>query len=144
MLGDARECERSLIAAESQLAAVDSNDPAFNTYSTSQFERVAGSCYLFLGRPAQAEAILASAATSPDIPPKSRAIVLANLSLAHIRSGSVGSAVDTLHQAIDTVQATRGGGGMNLVFEAGRQLRAWRQAPEVVQLNDRLLMLMNA
>jgi hypothetical protein len=144
MLGDGPECERALGDAESHFAAVGPDDPAFSLYSSSQFERMAGSCYLSLGRTARAESILTAAAVSGDISPKSRAIVLGNLSIARIRRGSMGPAVEALHQAIDAVEATRGGGGINLIFAAGRQLQPWRQTPEVAQLHDRLLMLMTA
>jgi hypothetical protein len=54
---------------------------------------------------------------------KSRAIVLGNLSLAHLRQGELDAAAATLHEAIDVVEQTRGGGGLNVVFDAGRELR---------------------
>jgi hypothetical protein len=46
--------------------------------------------------------------------------------------------------AIDAVELTRGGGGLNIVFQAGRELRPWRSEPWVQDINDRLLALMAA
>jgi hypothetical protein len=49
-----------------------------------------------------------------------------------------------MHRAIDAVALTRGGGGLNLVFAAGRELREWRDEVWVQDINDRLLALMAA
>jgi hypothetical protein len=49
-----------------------------------------------------------------------------------------------MHRTIDAVELTRGGGGLNLAFAAGRELRQWRQEPWVHDINDRLLALMAA
>ena len=75
---------------------------------------------------------------------KSQAIALANLSLALIRQRKFDEAASTMHQAIDAVELTRGGGGLNLVFAAGRELREWRNEVWVQDINDRLLALMAA
>ncbi|RKN56421.1 transcriptional regulator, partial [Streptomyces klenkii] len=53
-------------------------------------------------------------------------------------------AAATMHRTIDAVELTRGGGGLNLAFAAGRELREWRQEPWVQDVNDRLLALMAA
>lgn len=49
-----------------------------------------------------------------------------------------------MHRAIDAVELTRGGGGLNLVFTAGRELLEWRDEGWVQDINDRLLALMAA
>ena len=49
-----------------------------------------------------------------------------------------------MHRAIDAVDLTRGAGGLNLVFAAGRELRAWRNESWVQDIQDRLLALMAA
>jgi hypothetical protein len=70
--------------------------------------------------------------------------VLGNLALAHIRQGSREAAVARLHQAIDVTERNRGGGGLNVIFGAGRELRRWRQSNEVQDVYDRILALMAA
>lgn len=75
---------------------------------------------------------------------KATAIVLGNLALASIRQRHIDTAAGRLHQAIDVVEQTRGGGGLNVVFTAARELRPWRNEPVVQDVNDRLLALMTA
>ncbi|MEU5428359.1 hypothetical protein AB0H73_22605 [Streptomyces olivoreticuli] len=70
--------------------------------------------------------------------------MLGNLTLALIRQREVEAAVEALGQAIEELEETRGGGGMNLVFGAARELRPWRQEPGVQDVHDRLLALMAA
>lgn len=73
---------------------------------------------------------------------KSQAIVLANLTLSLIRQNKLDQAVATMHQTIDVVELTRGGGALNLAFSAGRELTPWRAEARVHDINDRLLALM--
>ncbi|MEU2779049.1 transcriptional regulator, partial [Streptomyces sp. NPDC007162] len=73
---------------------------------------------------------------------KSRAIVLGNLTLAYIRQGEVDAAVAALTKAIAEVQETRGGGGLNVVFNAARELSPWRQERIVADVHDQLFALM--
>ena len=73
---------------------------------------------------------------------KSQAIALANWSLSLIRQRKVDDALDSLHRAIDVVEQTRGGGALNLVFAAGRELGPWRRQAGVQDAHDRLLALM--
>jgi hypothetical protein len=42
------------------------------------------------------------------------------------------------------VELTRGGGGLNVAFAAGRELRQWQREPWVHEVHDRLLALMAA
>ncbi len=70
--------------------------------------------------------------------------MLGNLALAGIRQRNVDAAVIRLHEAIDVVEQNRGGGGLNVVFTAGRELRPWRNERLVQEVNDRLLGLMIA
>nr|BAQ21928.1 putative transcriptional regulator [Streptomyces versipellis] len=58
---------------------------------------------------------------------KSRAVVLGTLTLA---------------EAIAELEETRGGGGLNVVFSAARELRPWRQELIVADVHDRLFALM--
>lgn len=144
MLGDSRECERALVKAESHLVQATENDRAGFLVSATQFDRLAGSCYLFLGDHRRAQSILEKSARGIGRQSKSRAIVLGNLSTSYLRQGQLDSATAVLHEAIDVVEATRGGGGLNVIFDAGRELRQWRGEKSVQDVYDRLLSLMTA
>jgi hypothetical protein len=54
----------------------------------------------------------------------------------------VDEAAARLHQAIDVIEVNWGGGGLNIVFAASRELRPWREVPTVYDVQDRLLSLM--
>jgi len=53
-------------------------------------------------------------------------------------------AAASLHAAIDLIETTRGGGGLNVVFSAGRELQPWREMPIVRDVFDRLFALVAA
>ena len=106
-----------------------------------QLGRLAGSCYLFLGHPERAEPILKSTAEALHARPKTRALVLGNLALAYLRQRQLDAATATLHEAIDLLEDSRGGGGLTVVFSAGRELYPWRAEPAVQEVHDRLLAL---
>lgn len=144
MLINRRDCERSLAAAESHLGRVDRGDPAVFLFAEPTFGRLAGSCYLSLGRYQQAQSLLADTARRLQDQPKSLAIVLANLAMSHLRQRQVDAATGVLHEAIDMTARTRGGGGMNLVFDVGRELAPWRHEPVVQHVHDRLHDLMTS
>jgi transcriptional regulator with XRE-family HTH domain len=144
MLGEVRSCEDALGQAESQFGKITSRDAAGPLFSPMQFDRLAGSCYLFLGDNRRAQRILEKSARATRRHSKSRAILLGNLSLAHLRQANLDAAAAALHEAIDVVEETRGGGGLNVVFDAGRELRQWRIEPAVQDVYDRLLSLMTA
>lgn len=144
MLRSASDCERALFRAERRLAHADGSDAAADLVSPTQFGRLAGSCYLSLGDHQRAETMLTSTAEELRDRRKSRAIVLGNLTLARIRQRDVEAAVASLTEAIVELETTRGGGGMNIVFGAARELRPWRQEPFVAEVHDRLLGLMTA
>jgi transcriptional regulator with XRE-family HTH domain len=144
MLGDQRACEAALIQAEARFTKAHDHDVAGFLCSPSQFDRMAGSCYLFLGNHRRAQKVLEKTARGIRRQNKSRAIVLGNLSLAHLRQGELDAATAALHEAIDVVEETRGGGGMNIVFDAGKELRCWRAERVVAEVYDRLLSLMTA
>jgi len=144
MLGRLRDCEQALGRAETFFTRVTRADPAIDLFSPTQFGRLAGSCYLFLGKAERAQPILEDTAASARDRSKSRAIVLGNLALAYLRQEKLDAATSTLHQAIDLVQLNWGGGGLTVVFTAGRELRRHRQVQEVREVCDRLLGLMAA
>ncbi|MBT2411730.1 helix-turn-helix domain-containing protein [Streptomyces sp. ISL-12] len=144
MSGELKACEEALKQAEAQFDRVDGADVAAEYYTINEFNRLAGSCYLFLGLPARAEPVLRTTAGGLGAKQKSQAIALGNLTLSLIRQHKLDEAAVSLHQTIDTVELTRGGGGLNLAFAAGRELREWRHEPWVQDINDRLLALMAA
>jgi hypothetical protein len=142
MLGERRACEAALGAAEAHLEAVQPVDPGYGLFSSDRLERVRGSCYLALGDGVKAGPILEGTARSLQGRHKSKAIVLGNLALAYIRQRDVEHATTVLHRAIDLLEVSRGGGGLNVVFAAVRELRPWRQELLVQDVNERLLTLM--
>ncbi|MBB2943273.1 DNA-binding XRE family transcriptional regulator [Actinoplanes lutulentus] len=141
MSGNRTLCETALSEAGSQIGEVNDVDVAAGSYSINEYNRLAGSCYLFLGLPEEAQPILETASKSL-AGRKSQAIALGNLTLALLRQTKLDEAADTMHRTIDAVELTRGGGGLNLAFAAGRELRPWRDEPWAQDLYDRLLALM--
>ncbi len=105
---------------------------------------MAGSCYLFLEDARRAHDFLDETAAVLQDHSKSQAIVLGNLALASIRLGNLEEAATRLHDAIDVIEVSWGGGGLNIVFKVGRELRSWRTDPAVRDVHDRLLGLMTA
>jgi tetratricopeptide (TPR) repeat protein len=143
MLGDRRQCEAALGAAEAHLQAMQAADPAPGLLSADRLGRIQGSCYLALGDSAKAGSILESTARRLQGRHKSKAIILGNLALAHVRQRDVEQAATVLHRAIDLLEVSRGGGGLNVVSTAVGELRPWRHEPAVQDVHERLLALMN-
>ena len=143
MDGNRRSCEEALTSAEAQLGRVGGDDLAAECYSINEFDRLAGSCYLFLGLPATAQPILERASSSL-AGKKSNAIALGNLTLAFIRQRKLDEAAATMHRTIDAVERVRSGGGLNLAFSAGQEFRPWRDEVWAQEILDRLLALMTA
>ncbi|MFK0249719.1 multiprotein-bridging factor 1 family protein [Amycolatopsis azurea] len=141
MLGQRPDCDRALDAARRQLDRVHDIDMAGEYLTTAEIDRMSGSCYLFLGLPERAEAILRPLAYALEDKKKSQSIVLGNLTLAYIQQDELPAATKSLHQAIDALETSRGGGGFTLAFEAGRKLAPWRNETAVQELHDRLFML---
>jgi hypothetical protein len=144
MLRQRRGCEEALGRAETHLTKVRRTDPAYGLVCADQLGRLQGSCYLFLGDPRAAQPILERTADSLRGRQKSRAIVLGNLALAHVRQRHLDETTATLHQAIGLVERTRGGGALNVLFTVGRELRPWQHEPAVQAVHDRLLALVAA
>lgn len=144
MLRDGRRSEDALGRAEAHFAHVTADDPAGVLFVPSDHGRLTGSCWLFRDRPDKAEPILDATRQLLKDQKKSTAIVLGNLALAGIRQHDVDSGVSWLNEAIDVVEVSRGGGGLNVVFTAARELRPWRNERAVQEVNDRLLTLMMA
>jgi transcriptional regulator with XRE-family HTH domain len=144
MLGDRHSCEQALATAERQFGRISQDDPAIELFSPAQPGRLAGSCYLFLGDACRAASILEATARQLQDRSKAEAIVLGNLALAFIGQSRADEAAAALHKAIDVIEVSWGGGGLNIVFTAARQLRRWQQLSAVRDVSDRLLALMAA
>lgn len=144
MTGEIKACEDALKKADAQFDRVRKDDVAAEYYTANEFNRLAGSCYLFLNFPERAEPILRTTTRALAAKKKSQAIALGNLTLSLIRQRKLDEAAVTMHRTIDAVELTRGGGGLNLAFSAGRELRQWRNEPWAQDINDRLLALMAA
>ena len=144
MLGERHSCEQALAAADRQFAQISQDDPAIDLFSPAQPGRLAGSCYLFLGDARRAASILETTARQLRYRSKAEAIVQGNLALAYIGQCRVDEAAAVLHKAIDVIEVTWGGGGLNVVFTAGRQMRRWQHFSVVREVLDRLLGLMSA
>jgi transcriptional regulator with XRE-family HTH domain len=144
MLGAQAACEAALAEADTHVGRVDATDAAIDLFSSSQFGRMAGSCYLFLQEHRRAQALLEDTARALHDQSKSHAIVLGNLALAAIRQGNLDEAATRLHQALDVIEVNWGGGGLNIVFAASRELRPWRNVQAVQDDQGRLLSLMAA
>ncbi|MGC4805730.1 helix-turn-helix transcriptional regulator [Micromonospora sp. DT233] len=144
MMGERLACEEALGRAESHLGHTDDGDQTRALASAGQLNRLAGSCYLLLGEPKRAQSFLEEAPAEIRERRKSHAIVLGNLALARLRQRDLDGATETLHQVIDVVEETRGGGAVNVLFTAGRELRPWRDRPDVQEVLDRTLALMSS
>jgi transcriptional regulator with XRE-family HTH domain len=142
MLGNQHECQSALDMADEHLNRVRPDDPAALLLCPTTPGRLAGSCYLYLGQPGKAEPILSATHQLLRQVKKSTAIVLGNLSLACIRQRHIDDATSYLHQAIDVLEQTRGGGGLNIAFAAARELRPWSDHSPVADVSDRLMALM--
>jgi transcriptional regulator with XRE-family HTH domain len=142
MRGEVTACEQALGDADDQFGRLSATDPAMSLYSPGLFGRMAGCCYLFLSDARRAYALLEQTAAALGDLSKSQAIVLGNLALASIRLGDLDEAVARLHQAVDVIELNWSGGGLNIVFRAGRELHPWRPVPGVRDVRDRLLGLM--
>lgn len=144
MLGQRSECEQALGEAERWFDHIADVDAALDLFSPTQHGRVAGSCYLFLDRPRRAQPILDVTARELADHSKSQAIVFGNLGLACLRQGQLEEAASFLHNAVDVIEVTRGGGALNIVFGACRELQPRRHVAAVQDVYDRVLTLMAA
>lgn len=143
LLGEYRQCEQALAAAETAFDAMGSDDVAEQMYSPAQFGRLAGSCHLSLGHPERAESLSSDTLGLLGDRRKTKSLVLGNLATSHIRQRRLDAATATLHEAVDLLEQAQGGGGMSVVFAAARELYPWRAEAQVQDLHDRLLGLVS-
>jgi DNA-binding XRE family transcriptional regulator len=141
LLGAAGDCQRALTEARQAWGRVSPDDPAAGWFAPTHYERMAGSCWLSLHRYRDAETALDTVVSQAPDASKARAVALGNLALARLGQHQLGEATQTLHQAIDVLDTTRGGGGLTVAFTAARALRTWNRDPRVAEVTDRLLTL---
>ena len=143
-LGQGDDCDARLTEAEDHLGKITKDDAAYELVTPAHYGRLAGSCYLSLGRHDEAEQVLAATARQIRPTSKSRAIVLGNLALARLQQHDLDGAVAAAHEAIDVLELTWGGGGLSIVFSAARQMKPWAHTPAVSDVRERLLSLIAA
>lgn len=143
MRGQAQPCEEALSTADTYFGKIDGADEAWPLFTPTDLGRMAGSCYLHLDNAPKAAIFLTDTLRTAG-QTKAAAVAAANLALAYTRQSKIDEAVGSLHQAIDIVDATRGGGGLTVSFTAGRALNPWRDTAAVQHVRDRLLTLMAA
>lgn len=141
MLGDKAASHRSLRAAENELARIDEFDPALDLYSPSIGSRLVGSSLIRLHDYTGALSALDEAAALASPGSKSQALVVANSALTLARSGQADAAAARLTEAIAMIEATRGGGALNIAFQAGRELHRRHPSPATSDVVDRLMAL---
>jgi hypothetical protein len=100
MLGMRRDCEAALGAAEAHLQAMRAADPAHGLLSADRLGRMQGSCYLALGDSAKAESILEGTARRLQGRHKTKAIILRDLALAHVRQRDVDQVDEAIPETI--------------------------------------------
>ncbi|MGW0434020.1 helix-turn-helix domain-containing protein [Micromonospora sp. NPDC003197] len=144
MLGDQRSCERTLSMAESQLSQIKDSDPGKDYAQAHQLERLAGSCYLSLGKPVKAQQFLQPLLSHQGDQQKVGAIAFSNLSLALVRQHQIQDATVALHYALDLTEQTRGGGALNVIFKTIKELQPWRDRVDVNDVQDRALTLISS
>lgn len=143
MCGAKQSCEKALSSAETHFGKIDAADEAAPMFTPIDLSRMAGSCYLHLEDAPKAADFLTDTLNKAG-QTKAAAVAAANLALAYARQDQVDEAVGSLHRAIDIIDTTRGGGGLNVAFTAGRALNSWRDNTAVQRVHDRLFTLMAA
>ncbi|MGK8509746.1 hypothetical protein ACRS5S_17425 [Nocardia asiatica] len=142
MLGRKIECEKALSRADCVHETIADGEVVLGIDAVAEYNRLAGSCYLFLGKEKRAQAMLEEVARKAGKKSKTDAIVMGNLSLAQIRQHRFEEGAHVLNKAIDSVEKTRGGAGLNIVFNACRELKPYRNSAVLRDVYDRILELM--
>ena len=141
MMGIASDTNSTVAEAEGLLGRAQQDDPAAAWWSPGTLERMTGSIHLSLGNGKQAETILQAAMGGIRQGSKAQAIVIGNIALARIHQKQPDGAAVALAQAIDVLETTRGGGGLAIAFQAGRELAPWADRSDVREVRERLFTL---
>ncbi|MGH8901476.1 MAG: hypothetical protein ACRDYA_07285 [Egibacteraceae bacterium] len=140
MLGEGWGCERALERARSHAERIAPDDPVLGRFVW--VDAFAGICHLSLGDARSAELVLReSLANLGAGKEKAKAARLGDLAIALVRQRDPEQGVAVLHQAMDLVECSWSGRGVQRVFMAGRELRPWIGEPFVQDVQDRLLAL---
>ncbi|MGH8909780.1 MAG: transcriptional regulator [Egibacteraceae bacterium] len=141
LLGNKPECERALDGARSHLRNVAPDDPALGRFTINWIGGFSGVCHLHLGDSKSAEVVLRESAQSLGDMEWQKTVILGDLAISLIRQRQPEQGAAVLHQAIDLLELTKYGGGVQRVFMAGRELRPWLGEPFAQDVADRLLAL---
>ncbi|MEU6829327.1 helix-turn-helix transcriptional regulator [Nocardia beijingensis] len=136
------ECEQALSRADGTHCANYDDEVILGIDFVAEYNRLAGSCYLFLGHQKRAQTLLEEVSGMVGKKPKTDAIIMGNLSLAQIRQRHFEEGAHILNKAIDSVEKARGGAGLNIVFNACRELKPYRNSAVLRDVYDRVLELM--
>jgi transcriptional regulator with XRE-family HTH domain len=142
MMGRKIECEQALSRADGVHCSIYDSEVILGIDFVAEYNRLAGSCYLFLGQQRRAQEILEEVSGMVGKKPKTDAIVMGNLSLTQIRQHKFEEGAYILNKAIDCVEKARGGAGLNIVFNACRELKPYRNSAVLRDVYDRVLELM--
>ncbi|MEU1546894.1 hypothetical protein [Nocardia sp. NPDC005745] len=142
MMGRQTECEKALGRADCIHGGIADGEVVLGIDALMEYNRLAGSCYLFLGKEKRAQVMLEEVAGKVGKNSKTDAIVLGNLSLAQLRQHRLEEGAHVLNKAIDSVEKTRGGAGLNIVFNACRELKSYRNSAVLRDVYDRVFELM--
>ncbi|QKV97181.1 hypothetical protein HUT19_40435 [Streptomyces sp. NA02950] len=129
MMRDLARCQAALKNAEQQFRRIDADDIGAEYHSGGEYDRMAGSCYLFLGLPTRAQNSLEATVDFLARKKKSQALTLGSLTLSYIRQRKLDEAAAMMHKTIDAVEVTRGGGGLNATAPHRRPVREQRLDP---------------
>ena len=130
LLGQEAACQRALDAALDSIQRSDPSDPFHGVFDTGHAMAAAGICLVYLGRYREAEQALRELAGQPGTPPKLQAVLLAERSLALLRSGWPEEGARVLQQAARLAHSSRSAGGAQRARTAGQELAArWGREP---------------
>ncbi|MGH8901963.1 MAG: hypothetical protein ACRDYA_09840 [Egibacteraceae bacterium] len=140
LLGEKGECERALDGARLSMERIASDDPVFGRFVW--VDGFAGICYGSLGDPRSAGLVLRESLANLGVgKEKAKAARLGDLAIALVRQRGLEQGAAVLRQAIDLVERSWSGRGVQRGFMAGRELRLWIGEPFVRDVQDRLLAL---
>jgi hypothetical protein len=135
--GDERRSLRALDLARVHLAG----DLGSRTFDGARLDGFEGICHLWLGRHGVAGAKLRRSVDALDGTRDGvqKSIVLADLSLAHLREGDPETACHVLGDCVELVARTRGRVAGQRLHRVRRDLQPWRTERFVEELDDRML-----
>ncbi|WP_373559239.1 hypothetical protein [Streptomyces sp. SA15] len=123
------------------IEAAHADEPAPTGFSSAHLRGFEGVCELYVGDPAAAHDRFERSAEVLSAPREQvqRAIVTTDQALARIRLREPRAAAELLHQCVAAASATGGRVPALRLRQARRELRPWRRADWVADLDDHLM-----